>query len=76
MSQRTKIKENNKATMYHYKGKTGFRGCQCFKDCYCKEDFKAEYFEYYSVVRFKNSKKSRHETIKEANERWEFVNSL
>ena len=76
MSQRTKIKESDKSTMYHYKYNTSFSGCQCLKDCYCKEDFKTETIEYYKIIRTKNEKGSVHKSIEEANERWEFVNSL
>jgi hypothetical protein len=72
---RTIIKQNELNIMYHNVGITTFNGCQCFKDCFCSEDFKPMKYNYYTVQR-KNKKTTRHETLEDANIRWDFVCTL
>ena len=69
------IKENELNAMYHHTGMTRFRGCQCFRDCSCREDFKSEHYDYYTVVR-KNKKTTNHHSEEDANIRWDFVSAL
>lgn len=61
--------------MYHHTGVTKFTGCQCAKDCFCSEDFVPYNYDYYSVVR-KKKKTTFHNTLEEANERWNVVINL
>jgi hypothetical protein len=72
---RKTIKEKDKNLMRHHTGVTRFLGCQCFNDCYCREDFKPGRYDYYTVVR-KNGKTTTHNDLEEANHRWDFINSL
>lgn len=69
------IKENNLNVMYNHTGTTSFSGCQCFKNCSCNEDFKSSSYNYYTVKR-KNKKTTFHQTLEEANARWDFLNNL
>jgi hypothetical protein len=69
------IKENKLNIMYHHTGITRFTGCQCIKDCTCNEDFTPAKYDYYTVKR-KNKKTTYHQTLDEANIRWDFVNTL
>ena len=69
------IKENDKNIMYHHTGITKFTGCQCIKDCTCNEDFMPSKYDYYTVNR-KNKKTTAHNTLQEAEERWNLVMSL
>lgn len=69
------IKENENNIMYHHTGTTRFTGCQCFKDCSCNEDFKPAKYDYYTVLR-KGKKTTNHQTLEEANVRFEFVCNL
>jgi hypothetical protein len=65
--------------MVHHFGTTKYSGCQCFGDCYCKEDFKPTRFSYFTVVRRIGTKKQKttiHPTLCSANERWDFINTL
>jgi hypothetical protein len=73
---RTIVKQTDNEKMVHHTGITRFSGCQCFKDCTCNEDFKPAPFDYYTVVRRIGTKKQKttvHQTIEEANERWDFI---
>lgn len=69
------IKENEFNVMYHHIGVTRFTGCQCYRDCTCNEDFKPANYDYYTVVR-KNKKTTNHQTLEDANTRWDFLSSL
>jgi len=69
------IKENELNVMYHHTGITRFTGCQCFGDCSCNEDFKPSKYDYYTVKR-KNKKTTTHQTLEDANVRWDFVCAL
>ena len=69
------IKENENNIMFHHFGTTKFNGCQCFSDCSCFEDFKQEDYNFFTVCR-KNKKTTKHETLEEANKRWDFVCNL
>lgn len=69
------LKEDEFNVMFHHTGVTRFTGCQCYKDCSCHEDFKPRTYDYYSVNR-KNKKTTIHQTLEEANIRWDFVSSL
>ena len=69
------IKENDFNIMYIHNGTTKFKGCQCFKDCTCNKYFKPSEYNYYTVCR-KNKKTTTHQTLEEANNRWDYVCSL
>lgn len=58
--------------MHHHIGETRFIGCQCIKDCTCNEDFTPSEYNYYTVTR-KGVKTTKHETIEDANKRWDNV---
>lgn len=73
------IKEKEDKKMFHHTGTTNFSGCQCYKDCSCKNDFKPSEYNYYTVVRRIGTKKQKtttHANINQANERWEYICSL
>lgn len=71
------IFDNGANAMFHYEGITKFTGCQCFKDCDCRERFIPQKFSYYTVLRRNNrNKTTRHYTLESAIERWKFVNTL
>ena len=69
------IKESEKAIICHVTGVDKFKGCQCFSDCSCKEDFKPSELNYYSVTR-KGKNRLFYETLEQAYERFNFINSL
>jgi hypothetical protein len=69
------VKENELNVMYHHVGTTSFKGCQCYKDCSCAENFKPVEYDYYTVQR-KGKKTTSHKNLEEANIRWDFVCSL
>ena len=69
------IKESEKAIIIHLTGYHKFKGCQCFKDCSCKEDFKPSEIDCYSVTR-KGKNKLFFGNLNEAIKRFDFVNSL
>jgi hypothetical protein len=69
------IKEDELNVLYHHTGITRFRGCQCIKDCSCNEDFKPSNYDYYTVVR-KGKKTTFHNTLQEAEIRWDYVCGL
>lgn len=51
-----------------------FIGCQCFKDCTCRDEFKPYDFHYYLVKNFVGNKKDKsYQTLNEANERCNFI---
>lgn len=72
---KTIVKENDLNVMFHLTGVTSFRGCQCFKDCDCSQNFKPAPYDFYSVQR-KNLKTTHHKTLQEAETRWDLVNTL
>jgi hypothetical protein len=43
--------------------------------CSCNEDFKPAKYDYYTVKR-KNKKTTNHQTLEDANVRWDFVCAL
>ncbi len=69
------IKENVFNIKIHCVEITEYNGCQCIKDCLCRENFKPEKIEYY-IVKRKQKKTTTHKTLDEANSRWEYINSL
>jgi hypothetical protein len=74
---RTVIEETELYTLSHMTGKTKFRGCQCFKDCTCNEDFKSEDYDYYTVKKkFNKVKTTNHGTIEDARIRIEFLKTI
>ncbi len=72
---KTIIKENERNIMYHCTGITKFTGCQCFKDCTCREDFVPREYDN-SIVKRKNKKTTYHNDLEDAEKRWDFINSL
>ena len=76
---KTIIKQTESERMIHHTGITRFTGCQCFKDCACKEDFKSVPFDYYTVIRRIGTNKQKttiHQTLRETEKRWEFIINL
>ena len=69
------IRQNKENIMYNHIGITEFNGCQCFKDCTCHEDFEPTTYDYYTVKRG-NKKTTTHQTLEDANVRWDFINNL
>tara|TARA_R110001599_G_scaffold109319_1_gene272817 strand:- start:45 stop:269 length:225 start_codon:yes stop_codon:yes gene_type:complete len=69
------IKESEKAIIIHLTGHHKFKGCQCFKDCSCKDDFVPEEIDCYSVTR-KGKNRLFFGSIDEAMKRFNFINSL
>ena len=58
-------------------GTTSFKGCQCYKDCSCNEDFIKTNYSYFTVKRKTGKHKTTfHNTLKEAKERCEFLKKL
>tara|TARA_R110000822_G_scaffold125716_5_gene260658 strand:- start:3274 stop:3555 length:282 start_codon:yes stop_codon:yes gene_type:complete len=55
-------------------GTTNFKGCQCYKNCFCQDDFIPSSYSYFTVKR-KNGrmKTTDHKTIEEAEERCKFI---
>jgi len=48
----------------HRIGYTEFTGCQCWKDCDCKSEFKSNNFDNYSITRTgKKHKLTIHDTL-------------
>jgi len=74
---KTILEETKDYILYHHTGKTRFRGCQCFKNCSCNEDFVPQAYDYYSVKKkFNKPKSTHHNTLDEAKERIDFLNTL
>ncbi len=61
------IKQIGTNKMYHHIGTTRYVGCQCFKDCTCREDFTPRPYDYYTIRRIAKSGKMKtiHETTLE-----------
>ena len=56
----TIIKQNSKNILYHHKGVTNFKGCQCYKDCSCSIDFEPQEYNFYTVKKnWEKDNKSR-----------------
>lgn len=69
------IKESDFNILYHHTGFSKFRGCQCFKDCTCHEDFKGGEYNFYSVKR-KGRKTTFHKNLEEAENRYYFLEEI
>lgn len=50
MVTRTDIANKKEYSLVHYKGTSSFRGCQCYKDCTCREDYKPEEVNHYRLT--------------------------
>jgi len=60
------IEDTKDYTVFHHTGITRFRGCQCFKDCSCNNDFIPEPYDYYTVRKnFNKHKTTIHSTLEE-----------
>ncbi len=71
------IESNELYDIYHHTGKTTFRGCQCFKDCTCSDDFISENYDYYSVKKkFNKVKTTQHSTLEDVKIRVEFIKTI
>jgi hypothetical protein len=74
---RTIIEETDKYILYHHVGVTVFKGCQCFKDCSCSDDFTPVSYNNYSVFKKINKPKTTHHlTLENARLRIDFINTL
>ncbi len=74
---KTILEETKDYILYHHVGKSKFQGCQCFKDCSCREDFIPQDYNYYSVKKLFNKIKTHTcKTLEEARERIDFLNTL
>lgn len=47
---KTILESHEDYQLVHYSHTIKFQGCQCMKDCTCKEDYKPWKEEYYRVV--------------------------
>ena len=71
------IEQTDKYTLYHHTGMTRFRGCECFKDCNCHNNFVPTYYDYYTVSKTVNRRRTtHHNNLEDARERINFINSL
>tara|TARA_R110000851_G_scaffold78000_1_gene172046 strand:+ start:1902 stop:2183 length:282 start_codon:yes stop_codon:yes gene_type:complete len=68
------IKETENWILRNITGTTNFKGCQCYKDCSCQNDFIPSSYSYFTVKR-KNGrmKTTDHTFIEEAEERCKFI---
>jgi len=58
-------------------GTTHFKGCQCYKNCTCNEDFITVHYSYYTVKRKTGRCKTTiHNTLEEAKDRCKFLDKL
>lgn len=73
---RTILEETDKYILSHHKHTTSYSGCQCFKDCYCRESFKPEHIEFYKVIRKKKYKSNQYSTLQKAQERIDYLNNI
>ena len=70
----TTLEESKKYQIKHYTGNTEFPGCQCYTNCLCKEDFKSEVINEYSITIYNltskrpKSKTKRYNTLEECYE--------
>lgn len=69
----TVIKQNDKNILRHYKGVHKVRSCQCSKDCDCTSE--SWEYDFYTVHRI-GKKTTKHNTLEEAEVRWNVVNNL
>lgn len=73
------LRQEQDRRIVQFYGITKYTGCQCFKDCTCREDFKEEPYNYYVVTRrigTKKQKTTHHNTMEEVEERWEYIKTL
>ena len=64
-------------TLSYISSKINFRGCQCFKDCSCAEDFKPFIHNCYEVKKkFNKPRKTEHQYLSEAIERIKMLETL
>jgi len=71
------IEQTDIYEVYHHTGKTTFRGCQCFKDCTCNEDFVSEPYDYYTVKKlFNKIKTTNHHNLESVQERIALLKTL
>jgi len=76
-TKKTMLEEMPEYQLWHEVGITHFNGCQCFKDCNCKEDFVSESYEVWRIRKRVNKvKTSSHSSLKEAQERIAFIMAL
>lgn len=71
------IEDNKKYTVIHCIGETIHDGCQCFKKCFCRENFRSSPVNFY-IVRRKNKNKtsSDHWDYESLMERLYYLNSI
>ena len=71
------VKENARIRLRHIKGTSKFGGCQCFKDCGCKDDFIPVDFEYWIVTKkFNQPKTSLHNDIESAYDKIRYLKAI
>ena len=71
------IKETDRVILYHHTGITYFKGCQCFKDCTCNDDFIPSKYDIYSVFKkFNKPRTTHHNTLEEAHKRIDFLGTI
>ena len=66
-------------TLREHKGLAKFSGCQCFKDCSCKEEYVPVAYWYFTVKNTKSKKRqktTKHSTLEEAQERIALIKSI
>lgn len=72
---KTIVKETPTNIMYHHTGMTTRPGCQCYGDCGCHDNWVSQPYSYYTVKRI-GKKTTIHQTLEEAEVRWDFICSL
>lgn len=74
---RTIIEDTKDYRVYHHTGMTRYRGCQCFGDCSCRENFKSEPYDYYTVKKkFNKHKTTVHGNLEQVKSRIELLLSI
>jgi len=61
------IESNDQYEIRYYTGNTVFKGCQCYSDCNCRNDFKSQVVDHYTltVLKKKKSKTFYYNTLEE-----------
>lgn len=71
------VEETQDYKLEHHVGVTRYTGCQCMKDCFCKEDFKPERYDYYIVKKkFNKPHSTLCSTLEKAQKHIELLVSL
>ena len=73
----TIIEETSEYIVYNHTGVTRYTGCQCIRDCTCKEDFVSYGYNFYSVKKkFGKHNTTHHNTLDEVKARIEVLMAI